>query len=179
MDGRIGILGLTFKENVPDLRNTRVVDIVAELRDFGAEVLVHDPMGANLLCNTDVFCFASPFRKGELPPRLLHPRRVLEGVREGVEHGGNKSGVPTVNGSLVFDERYLGKPLVFCGTVGTLPITVAGKPSQGKKAVAGDYIIMTLPAEPMRLLYVPKHEQLAACVEMGRTIGAAVAAKLG
>ena len=99
-------------------------------------------MGANLLCNTDVFCFASPFRKGELPPRLLHPRRVLEGVREGVEHGGNKSGVPTVNGSLVFDERYLGKPLVFCGTVGTLPITVAGKPSQGKKAVAGDYIIM-------------------------------------
>ena len=46
MDGRIGILGLTFKENVPDLRNTRVVDIVAELRDFGAEVLVHDPMAS-------------------------------------------------------------------------------------------------------------------------------------
>jgi len=38
---------------------------------------------------------------------------------------------------------------------------------------------MTMPAEPMRLLYVPKHEQLAACVEMGRTIGAAVVAKLG
>ncbi|HML56671.1 MAG TPA: AIR synthase related protein, partial [Solidesulfovibrio magneticus] len=59
-----------------------------------------DPMGtgigANLLCNTDVFCFASPFHEGTLPPRLLHPRRVLEGVREGVEHGGNKSGVPTV-----------------------------------------------------------------------------------
>jgi UDP-N-acetyl-D-glucosamine/UDP-N-acetyl-D-galactosamine dehydrogenase len=46
MDGRIGILGLTFKENVPDLRNTRVVDIVAELRDFGADVLVHDPMAS-------------------------------------------------------------------------------------------------------------------------------------
>jgi UDP-N-acetyl-D-galactosamine dehydrogenase len=43
---RVGILGLTFKENVPDLRNTRVVDIVAELRAFGAEVLVHDPMAS-------------------------------------------------------------------------------------------------------------------------------------
>lgn len=99
-------------------------------------------MGANLLCNTDVFCFASPFFEGQLPPRLLHPRRVFEGVREGVEHGGNKSGVPTVNGSLVFDERFLGKPLVFCGTVGTLPATLGGKPSHEKKALPGDYIVM-------------------------------------
>jgi phosphoribosylformylglycinamidine synthase len=105
-----------------------------------------DPMGtgigANLLCNTDVFCFASPFYEGSLPPRLLHPRRVLEGVREGVEHGGNKSGVPTVNGSIVFDERYLGKPLVFCGTVGMLPATINGQPSHLKKARPGDYIVM-------------------------------------
>ncbi len=106
-----------------------------------------DPMGtglgANLLCNTDVFCFASPFHEGELPPRLLHPRRVLEGVREGVEHGGNKSGVPTVNGSIVFDERYLGKPLVYCGTVGTMPVKVAGRLSHEKKAQVGDIIVMT------------------------------------
>ncbi|MBG0790697.1 MAG: nucleotide sugar dehydrogenase [Desulfovibrionaceae bacterium] len=39
---RIGVLGLTFKENVPDLRNTRVVDIIEELDDYGADVLVHD-----------------------------------------------------------------------------------------------------------------------------------------
>ena len=39
---RVGILGFTFKENVPDLRNTRVVDIIAELRDFGLNVLVTD-----------------------------------------------------------------------------------------------------------------------------------------
>jgi phosphoribosylformylglycinamidine synthase len=100
-------------------------------------------MGANLLCNTDVFCFASPFYDRELPPRLLHPRRVLEGVREGVEHGGNKSGIPTVNGSIVFDERYLGKPLVFCGTVGTLPARLHGQPSHLKKARPGDAIVMT------------------------------------
>ena len=100
-------------------------------------------MGANLLCNTDVFCFASPFYKGELPPRLQHPRRVLEGVRRGVEDGGNKSGIPTVNGSVVFDDRYLGKPLVYCGTVGMLPTTVNGKPGWQKKAMPGDLIVMT------------------------------------
>jgi UDP-N-acetyl-D-galactosamine dehydrogenase len=41
---RIGILGLAFKENVPDLRNSRVPDIVAELRAFGIEAMVHDPL---------------------------------------------------------------------------------------------------------------------------------------
>jgi UDP-N-acetyl-D-glucosamine/UDP-N-acetyl-D-galactosamine dehydrogenase len=41
---RIGILGLTYKENVPDLRNSRVPDIVAVLRAAGANVLVHDPL---------------------------------------------------------------------------------------------------------------------------------------
>ncbi|MEB3415621.1 nucleotide sugar dehydrogenase [Alteriqipengyuania sp. WL0013] len=40
---RIGLLGLTFKENVPDLRNSKVPDIVAELREYGVEVLIHDP----------------------------------------------------------------------------------------------------------------------------------------
>lgn len=41
---RVGILGLTFKENVPDLRNSKVVDIIAELEDYGICVLVHDPL---------------------------------------------------------------------------------------------------------------------------------------
>lgn len=41
---KVAILGITFKENVPDLRNTRVVDIVHELADYGIEVLVHDPL---------------------------------------------------------------------------------------------------------------------------------------
>jgi phosphoribosylformylglycinamidine synthase subunit PurSL len=99
-------------------------------------------MGANLLCNTDVFCFASPFYDKPLPPRLLHPRRVLEGVREGVEHGGNKSGIPTVNGGIVFEPRFLGKPLVFCGTVGIMPSLVNGRPSHEKKAMSGDRIVM-------------------------------------
>jgi phosphoribosylformylglycinamidine synthase len=98
--------------------------------------------GARLLFNTDIFCFAPPDWKGAIPPRLLHPRRVLDGVREGVEHGGNKSGIPTVNGSLVFDESFLGKPLVYCGTCGIMPVTVNGEPSHTKKAHVGDLIVM-------------------------------------
>jgi phosphoribosylformylglycinamidine synthase subunit PurSL len=99
-------------------------------------------MGAKLIFNTDVFCFETPDYKGAIPPRLLHPKRVLNGVREGVEHGGNKSGIPTVNGSLVFDSGYLGKPLVFCGTCGIMPVTLQGEPSYMKKAQKGDMIVM-------------------------------------
>jgi phosphoribosylformylglycinamidine (FGAM) synthase PurS component len=99
-------------------------------------------MGARLIFNTDVFCFASPTHAGKLPTGLLHPRRVLEGVREGVEHGGNKSGIPTVNGSVLFDQRYLGKPLVFCGTGGLMPARLHGKPGHEKLAQPGDRIVM-------------------------------------
>jgi UDP-N-acetyl-D-galactosamine dehydrogenase len=43
VDSRILVLGLAFKENCPDLRNTRVVDIIREFRSYSAEVTVHDP----------------------------------------------------------------------------------------------------------------------------------------
>ena len=82
--------------------------------------------GAKLIFNVDTFCFAPPDYTQPLPPRLLHPKRVYEGVREGVEHGGNKSGIPTVNGSIVFDDRYAGKPLVYCGTGGIMPKNILG-----------------------------------------------------
>ncbi len=99
--------------------------------------------GAKLIFNVDVFCFASPYYDKPLPPRLFHPKRVYEGVREGVEHGGNKSGIPTVNGGVVFDDRYLGKPLVYCGTGGIMPRKILGSPSHIKKVEPGDLIVMT------------------------------------
>jgi phosphoribosylformylglycinamidine synthase II len=99
-------------------------------------------LGARLMFNTDVFCFASPFFDQPLPPRLLHPRRIFEGVVEGVEHGGNKSGIPTVNGSIVFDQRFAGKPLVYCGTGAIMPVTVNGRPCHEKKACVDDRIVM-------------------------------------
>jgi phosphoribosylformylglycinamidine synthase len=98
--------------------------------------------GAKLIFNTDVFCFADPFYDKPLPPRLLHPRRIYEGVVEGVEHGGNKSGIPTVNGSIVFDPRFAGKPLVFCGTAGIMPAFINGEPSHVKRINPGDLIVM-------------------------------------
>jgi phosphoribosylformylglycinamidine synthase len=100
-------------------------------------------IGSKLIFNTDVFCFASPFYKKKLPPRILHPRRIYDGVREGVEHGGNKSGIPTVNGSIVFDDRFLGKPLVYCGTAGIMPARLNGKATHTKEINPNDVIIMT------------------------------------
>ncbi|MHB9096844.1 MAG: AIR synthase-related protein [Syntrophales bacterium] len=99
--------------------------------------------GAKLIFNTDVFCFAPPDYDKPLPKRILHPRRIYEGVREGVEHGGNKSGIPTVNGCLVFDERYLGKPLVYCGTGGIMPARINGEPTHTKEILPGDLVVMT------------------------------------
>ncbi|MBX3179990.1 MAG: phosphoribosylformylglycinamidine synthase [Candidatus Hydrogenedentes bacterium] len=98
--------------------------------------------GCRCIFNTDVFCFASPDFDGEIPERLLHPRRVLRGVHRGVKDGGNESGIPTVNGAIVFHERFLGKPLVFCGTGGLIPVTVNGQPSEEKGARPGDRILM-------------------------------------
>ncbi|MBC6611030.1 phosphoribosylformylglycinamidine synthase [Hymenobacter sp. BT507] len=98
--------------------------------------------GARLLFNTNVLCFGNPEFSGELLTNQLHPRRIFEGVRKGIEDGGNKSGVPTVNGSIVFDDRYAGKPLVYCGTGAVMPMQLAGQDSWEKKIDPQDRIIM-------------------------------------
>ncbi len=99
-------------------------------------------LGARLIANTDVFCFAPPNYKKSLYKRLMHPKRIFEGVRKGVEHGGNKSGIPTVNGAIVFDEGYLGKPLVYCGSVGLMPSTIGGASTHLKVIHPGDLIVI-------------------------------------
>src|SRR5262245_29670266 len=94
-------------------------------------------LGARPIANTDVFCFASPNTPpGELPPGVLHPRRVMQGVVAGVRDYGNRIGIPTVNGAVLFDERYVANPLVFCGTVGVMPRGMAKKAAR-----AGDRIV--------------------------------------
>jgi phosphoribosylformylglycinamidine synthase subunit PurSL len=100
-------------------------------------------LGADLLANVWGYCFASPFHDGPLPKGLLHPRRIRDGVHRGVIDGGNQSGIPYGRGWELFDGRYLGKPLVFCGTVGALPVTIAGRPGHEKAARPGDRIVMT------------------------------------
>ncbi len=79
-------------------------------------------LGARPVCNTDVFCFAPADTPPEsLPPGVLHPLKVIKGVVAGVRDYGNRMGIPTVNGAVCFDDRYLGNPLVYCGTVGLIP----------------------------------------------------------
>src|SRR5262249_42418977 len=89
--------------------------------------VIRDPLGTGLgakpVCNTDVFCFAPPDTPPEsLPPGVLHPLQVMKGVVAGVRDYGNRMGIPTVNGAVCFDERYLANPLVYCGTVGLIPV---------------------------------------------------------
>ena len=88
--------------------------------------VVRDPLGTGLgakpIANTDVFCFGPPDLPYEkLPKGVLHPRRIFKGVRAGVADYGNRLGIPTLNGAIVFDERYTANPLVYCGTLGLMP----------------------------------------------------------
>ncbi len=106
-----------------------------------------DPMGtglgADLIFNTDVFCFGPPdFDYDKLPASVLHPKRIFRGVRKGVQDGGNKIGIPTVNGAILFDEAYVYNPLVYCGTGGLMKKEIAGKPSHIKTVNSGDLIVM-------------------------------------
>ena len=100
-------------------------------------------LGARPIANTDVFCFGPPDWQGDLPENLFHPSRVLRGVHAGVRVGGNESGIPTVNGAIVFDDRYIGKPLVYCGTIGMMPRKLPdGRESHVKNPGAGDRVYM-------------------------------------
>jgi phosphoribosylformylglycinamidine synthase len=104
--------------------------------------VIRDPLGTGLgakpICNMDVFCFAPPDTPSEtLPPGVLHPQKVMRGVVTGVRDYGNRMGIPTVNGAVLFDERYLANPLVFCGTVGLIP-RACGR----KEPKPGDLIVV-------------------------------------
>ena len=105
--------------------------------------IVGTGLGARPIANTDVFCFGPPDYDKPLPDGLFHPSRVFRGVHSGVRSGGNESGIPTVNGAIVFDERYIGKPLVYCGTLGIMPRTLPdGRQSHIKTPEAGDVVYM-------------------------------------
>jgi phosphoribosylformylglycinamidine synthase len=96
-------------------------------------------LGAKPFANTDIFCFADPETAAEtLPAGVIHPRRSMQRVVAGVRDYGNRMGIPTVNGAVFFDQRYVGNPLVFCGTVGVMPRKFANKGS----AQPGDHIVV-------------------------------------
>jgi phosphoribosylformylglycinamidine synthase len=108
----------------------------------GAGGVIRDVLGTGLaakpVANTDVFCVAFPdSKRGPLPKGIIHPKRILQQVVAGVRDYGNRMGIPTVNGAVYFDERYLGNPLVFCGCVGLIP-----RDKISKAAREGDAIVL-------------------------------------
>ncbi len=105
-------------------------------------------LGAKPISNMDVFCTADPSwpllgMEEQMPVGLFYPGRLLEGIHKGVEEGGNKSGIPTINGAMFVDRDYAGKPLVFVGTVGVMPHRLPNGHSTVDKTVEiGDRIVM-------------------------------------
>ncbi|EKD64023.1 MAG: hypothetical protein ACD_51C00097G0010 [uncultured bacterium] len=105
-------------------------------------------MGAKPVANRYGFCFADPndedpiYKGANNTQKMLSPRRIMNGVIDGVNSGGNCSGIPTPQGFMYFDKRYKGKPLVFVGTVGLIPKKVCGAPSWEKEAQPSDKIVV-------------------------------------
>ncbi len=90
----------------------------------GVGGVIRDILGvwARPIANTDVLCFG-PLDYGyeDLPEGMKHPKYLFRGVTDGIGHYGNNMGIPTVNGSICFDEGYVGNIVVYCGCIGTLP----------------------------------------------------------
>jgi phosphoribosylformylglycinamidine synthase len=104
-----------------------------------------DPMGtgkgSRLIMGSYGFCVGDRNYNGPLKPRL-HPRRLLDGVIEGVRDGGNKSGIPTTFGQVLFHRGYMGKCLVFVTALGIMPSVIRGEPAERKKTSPGDLVVM-------------------------------------
>ncbi|MDO8624826.1 MAG: AIR synthase-related protein, partial [Candidatus Diapherotrites archaeon] len=105
-------------------------------------------LGAKPVANIYGFCFADPadtvplYRAPNQQQPLLSPKRIMNGVIDGVRVGGNCSGIPTPQGFLYFDSAFKGKPLVFVGTVGLIPKKRGARLLHEKKANPGDLIVM-------------------------------------
>ncbi|MBP7687035.1 MAG: phosphoribosylformylglycinamidine synthase subunit PurL [Thermoflexales bacterium] len=106
----------------------------------GVGGVIRDVLGvsAKPIAATDVLCFGpQDLDPNKLPEGVLHPRRIQSGVVAGVQDYGNKIGIPTVNGAILYDEGYTANPLVFCGCVGLAP-----KDSHPREPRLGDRVIV-------------------------------------
>ena len=106
----------------------------------GVGGVIRDVLGvsAKPIANTDILCFGpQDLDPKSLPEGVLHPRCIQSGVVAGVQDYGNKIGIPTVNGAILYDEGYTANPLVFCGCVGIAP-----KGKHHKNPQIGDRVII-------------------------------------
>ncbi len=106
----------------------------------GVGGVIRDILGvsARPIANTDILCFGpQDFPEEALQPGVLHPRRIAAGVIAGIEDYGNKMGIPTLSGAVLFDPGYIANPLVFCGCVGLAP-----RDSHPRSPRPGDLIVV-------------------------------------
>ncbi|MEJ2037897.1 MAG: AIR synthase-related protein [Desulfosarcinaceae bacterium] len=107
--------------------------------------IYRDPMGtglgARLIMGSYGYCVGPRDYSGDLKPHL-HPRRLLDGIIEGVRDGGNKSGIPTPFGQVIFHPGYMGKCLVYVTALGFMPARILGEPSDQKTILPGDLVVM-------------------------------------
>jgi phosphoribosylformylglycinamidine synthase len=99
-------------------------------------------LGFKPIANTNIFCVGNWDESNPLPSRIKHPRNILTGIHRGIEDGGNKSGIPTVNGAMAFDDHFTGKPLVYCGTIGIAPKKSNNRDNAFKYHESGHLIMM-------------------------------------
>jgi phosphoribosylformylglycinamidine synthase II len=93
-------------------------------------------LAAKPIASTDVFCVAHP-DTDNVPAGCLPPRQILTQVVAGVRDYGNRMGIPTINGAVSFDNRYIGNPLVYCGCIGIMPADlIAGDARPGDRIIA-------------------------------------------
>jgi phosphoribosylformylglycinamidine synthase subunit PurSL len=143
-----------FRDNAGIIRFTECMDIAFKVEthnhpsaiepfggaNTGVGGVIRDVLGvsAQPIACTDVLCFGPPHTPAEsLPAGVLSPRRIASGVVNGVRDYGNKMGIPTVNGAVLYNEGYIYNPLVFCGCLGMLP-----HGSHPQQAQPGDLIVV-------------------------------------
>ena len=100
-------------------------------------------LGAKPIANMDMLCFGPLNQeKDEIPPGVIEPKRIYDGVIKGIEDGGNCSGIPTVNGSITYERGFTARPLVYAGTVGIMPSKIDGRNTSEKRIKKGYLAIM-------------------------------------
>jgi len=93
-------------------------------------------LAAKPIASTDVFCVAHPDTE-TVPAGCLPPRQILTQIVAGVRDYGNRMGIPTINGAVSFDQRYIGNPLVYCGCIGIMPShLISGDAQPGDRIIA-------------------------------------------
>jgi phosphoribosylformylglycinamidine synthase subunit PurSL len=143
-----------FSDNAGIVRFTETQDIAFKVEthnhpsaiepfggaNTGIGGVIRDVLGvsAQPIACTDILCFGPPdMSSDELPAGVLSPYRIFSGVVNGVRDYGNKMGIPTVNGAILYHQGYVYNPLVFCGCLGILP-----HGSHPRQVQSGDRIVV-------------------------------------